>query len=290
MEDLIHIEGLTKRYEGFTLDGVSLDVAPGEVVGLVGRNGAGKTTLIKSLLGLIAYDGGAAELLGERASVTNPRLAAVKRHIGTVFDTIAFPQRLKVRDVAAMGSVSYGAAWDYRLFDSLVHDIALDGRKAVSDLSRGMGMRLQLAFALAHHPDLLILDEATAGLDPLAREDVLDVLRDFMTEREGRGILLATHITTDLEHIADRIVCLDEGRVAFDLTRDQICDEAGIAHLRAEETGRLLESGMRYLRRAYSCDLLVPDRRTFAREHPDVAVEAADIESYMTLTLKGDLA
>ena len=289
MDDLIRIKGLTKRYEGFTLDDVSLDVAPGEVVGLVGRNGAGKTTLIKSLLGLIAYDGGDAELLGERVSVTNPRLATVKRHIGTVFDTIAFPQTLRVRDVATLGHVSFGAAWDDRLFDDLVHDAALDGRKVVRDLSRGMGMRLQLAFALAHRPDLLVLDEATAGLDPLAREDMLDVLRGFMAEREGRGILLATHITTDLEHIADRVVCLDEGRVAFDLTRDAICDEAGIAHLRSEEAERLLEPGMRYLRHEYSCDLLVPDRRTFAHEHPDVTVDAADIESYMTLALKGAL-
>lgn len=290
MEDLIRIKDLTKRYEGFTLDGVSLDVAPSEVVGLVGRNGAGKTTLIKSLLGLIPYDGGAAELLGERASVTNPRLAAVKRHVGTVFDTIAFPQTLRVRDVATLGSLSYGDMWDYQLFDGLVHDVALDGKKVVRDLSRGMGMRLQLAFALAHRPDLLVLDEATAGLDPLAREDVLDVLRGFMAEREGHGILLATHITTDLEHIADRIVCLDEGRITFALTRDAICDEAGIAHLRSEEAEHLLEPGMRYLRHEYSCDLLVPDRRAFAREHPDIAVDAADIESYMTITLKGDLA
>lgn len=289
MEDLIHIEGLTKRYEGFTLDGVSIDVAPGEVVGLVGRNGTGKTTLIKCLLGLIAYDGGTAELLGERAGVTNSQLAAVKRRVGAVFDTIAFPQALRVRDVATLGHVSYGVAWDDRLFDSLVQGSALDGRKAVSDLSRGMGMRLQLAFALAHRPNLLVLDEATAGLDPLAREDMLDVLRDFMTEREGRGILLATHITTDLEHIADRVICLDGGRVAFDLTRDAICDEAGIAHLRSEEAERLLEPNMRYLRREYSCDLLVPDRRAFARKHPGVTVDAADIESYMTLALKGTL-
>ena len=289
MDDLIRIKGLTKRYEGFTLDGVSLNVAPGEVVGLVGRNGAGKTTLIKSLLGLIAYDGGDAELLGERASVTNPRLATVKRHIGTVFDTIAFPQTLRVRDVATLGHVSFGTAWDYRHFDELVHDAALDGRKAVRELSRGMGMRLQLAFALAHHPDLLVLDEATAGLDPLAREDMLDVLRSFMAEREGRAILLATHITSDLEHVADRIVCLEKGRVAFDLTRDAICDEAGIARLRGEEANRILEPGMRYLRHEYSYDLLVPDRRTFAHAHPEVAIDAADIESYMTLALKGEL-
>lgn len=289
MNDLIHIKGLTKHYEGFTLDGVTLVVAPGEVVGLIGRNGAGKTTLIKSLLGLIAYDEGTADLLGEKANIRNPHLSKAKQRVGTVFDTGAFPPSLQVGDIATLGYVSFGKDWDYHLFDRLIHDISLNGRKTVQELSRGMGMRVQLAFALAHHPDLLVLDEATAGLDPLAREEMLDVLRDFMSTNEQGGILLATHITTDLEHIADRIVCLDEGHIAFDLTHDQICDEAGIAHLSAEQTERVVEPGMHYLRHEYSCDLLVPDRRTFAHRHPDVAIDAATIESYMTLYLKGEL-
>lgn len=294
---LLEVSGLTKTYGEFKLDGVNLAVEPGSIVGLVGTNGAGKTTLIKALLGLVKPDGGQAKLFGRPMWENgNPRAIAqeaaqVKERVGVVFDGVSFPGELRVRDVARVMPAAY-RAWDATLFGSYLERFGLDGRKRVKELSRGMGMKLMLACALSHAADLLILDEATAGLDPMAREEILGILRDFMVGGEGRGILLATHITSDLEHIADYVVCLDAGRLAFSLEKDAISDMAGIARCRVAEFEQVLDAGgfegARFVRNSLNIDVLVPDRRAFARAFPHIALDRADIESYMSLTLKGE--
>ena len=294
---LLEASGLTKTYSDFKLDGVNLAVEPGSVVGLVGTNGAGKTTLIKSLLGLVRPDGGQAKLFGRSMwEDGSPRAAAqeaaqVKERVGVVFDGVSFPGELLVRDVARVMPAAY-RTWDTALFGCYLERFGLDGRKRVKELSRGMGMKLMLACALSHSADLLILDEATAGLDPMAREEILGILRDFMAGGEGRGILLATHITSDLEHIADYVVCLDAGKLAFSLEKDAISDMAGIARCRASELEQVLDAGgfegARFVRNSLNTDVLVPDRRAFARVFPHIALDKADIESYMSLTLKGE--
>lgn len=154
-------------------------------------------------------------------------------------------------------------------------------------------MKLALAFALAHHPELLILDEPTAGLDPMAREEVLDILRAFIGE-DGRGVLISSHITSDLEKIADVVTCIDQGRIVFSLPKDDICATAGIARCRAaafESIARSSAPGtapLRYLRHEYNVDALIPDRFTFARHFPETPCDPASIEEYMALMLKGE--
>ena len=156
-----------------------------------------------------------------------------------------------------------------------------------------MGMKLQLACALAHNPDLLILDEATAGLDPMARDEILDLLRDFMAD-ESRGILISSHITTDLEKIADRVVCIDQGRIAFDVEKDLITDMAGVAHCRTAEFEDVRASDLfapgelRWIRQPMSVDVLVPDRFAFAKRFPRIVCDRATIDDYLQLTLKGE--
>ncbi|MEC4176754.1 ABC transporter ATP-binding protein [Adlercreutzia sp. R21] len=292
MTNLIEIDNLGKRYDGFTLADVSLAVEPGSVVGFIGSNGAGKTTTLKAALGLIGADTGTVRLFGEEVRPGASALDALKARIGVVLDTCAFPGTCTVKSVGSIGRAAY-ASWDSARFAALTERFELAPRKKVSELSRGMGMKLTLAFALAHHPELLILDEATAGLDPLAREDVLDLLRDFMAEGD-RGIFMSTHITSDLEKIADEVVCLDAGRVVFSLPKDAITDEAGVARCRAAELEAVLASdflsadAVRIERHGFGCNLLVPDRFAFARAFPDIPVDAATIEDYMTLTLKGE--
>ena len=157
-----------------------------------------------------------------------------------------------------------------------------------------MGMKLMLAFALSHDPELLVLDEATAGLDPMAREEVLDILRDFM-KTDDHAILLSTHITNDLEKIADTVACIDDGRIVFDMEKDLITDMAGIGRCRAADYERVLASGryapgeLRVMRNAYGVDLLVADRFAFAQQFPEIACDKASIEDYMQLVLKGDI-
>lgn len=293
MEELLKIGSLEKRYDGFSLSIAALSVAPGTVVGLVGSNGAGKTTTLKAALGLIAPDGGTIEMLGQRIAVGSSTIDKVKAQVGIVLDTCAFPSTFRVKDAATLGKAAY-ATWDQQLFYQLRDQFELPEKKTVAKLSRGMGMKLSLAFALAHHPQLLVLDEATAGLDPIAREEVLDILRRFM-EYDGHGILMSTHITSDLEKIADEVVCIDNGRIVFDLEKEAISDQAAIARCRQQDMEAIVASGMfdegsmRFISHGFSTDLLVPDRFAFARQFPDIALDRATIEDYMTLSLKGEI-
>lgn len=289
---LIEARGLTKHYDGFSLEGVDLAVNEGEVVGFVGQNGAGKSTTIKALLGLIRVDGGEGSVLGTPSDeLTRASGAATKERVGVVFDTVSLPGHLRVADVGRIYASAF-ASWDAHRFSQLTRDLGLDPKKAVKDLSRGMGMKLSLACALAHNPQVLILDEATAGLDPMARDEALERLRDFVAQ-PGHAILMSSHITSDLERIADRIVCIDAGRIVFDLEKDAVTDSAGVARCRVADLERIASSGMvpdselRYLRHDYGIDVLVPDRFAFAEMFPDIPCDRMTIDDYMSLTLKG---
>ena len=290
MKPLVQVSDLCKSYRDFALEGVSLTVEPGCVCGLVGPNGAGKSTLIKCLLGLVTPNGGSVEVLGEPVPWAPSLARDLKARVGVVFDTIPLPRALRVSAVGGVGKAAY-PEWDDDRFRSLCQDYGLGPTKSVGELSRGMGMRLSLAFALAHDPDLLILDEATAGLDPMARDEVLDDLRAFMAQDERRGVLMATHITTALEKAADEVVCLDGGRVAFDLAKEDITDTAGVVRCTAEQFERLRAAGvegLRWERRPYETVVMAPDRRALAAACPDLAVGRATIEEYMTLAVKGE--
>lgn len=292
MDALIQANGLWKRYDDFHLKGIDIRVEAGTVVGLIGSNGAGKTTTIKMLLGILRPDEGDVRVLGCPVGSGSAPEGELKQRIGVVLDTCAFPDTSKVKDVATLGRFAY-RNWDAHRFSALCERFELAPKKNVKELSRGMGMKLMLAFALSHDPKLLILDEATAGLDPMARDEVLDILREFMSV-EGHAILLSTHITSDLEKIADEIVCIDGGELVFDVPKDEICDVAGVAHCRERDLELIGKSAwtddrrVRKLKSGMSYDVLVPDRFAFAKAFPDIALDSASIDDYMTLTLKGE--
>lgn len=293
MNNLINITNLEKHYGDFSLDRINLQVPAGSVVGFIGSNGAGKTTTIKSILGLVNTDGGTIELFDEDVThAPDSRLAAAKQRIGVVFDTCSFPEEMTIATVGKLMASCY-KAWNASAYRTFLRAFELSESKTVKDLSRGMSMKLSLAAALAHNPELLILDEATAGLDPLAREQTLDTLRVFMG-LEGRGILMSSHITSDLEKIADYIVCIDEGHIVFAVEKDVITDIAGIAQCRAAEFDALCDSGffepgtLHFERATYGTTVLVNDRQTFSNRFPNIVVERASIDAYMGLMLKGD--
>lgn len=293
MSDLLRVRDLKKSYGDFALRGVNLTVPEGAVVGLVGSNGAGKTTLIKAVLGLVRPDGGSADLLGcDVLGASSKEAAHIRQDVGVVFDTCSFPSSFRVDDVRSVMSSVY-RGWDDAVFDRYLEEFSLSRKKKVGQLSRGMGMKLSLACALAHGARLLILDEATAGLDPMAREEVLATLRAYM-EPGDRGILMSTHITTDLERIADYVVCIDGGREVFSCEKDQITEGSAIARCRTTELEQVAASGffapgeLRFVRSPYGVDVLVPDRGAFARRFPEVALDRASVESYMALAIKGE--
>ena len=293
---LIEARRITKHYDGFALQGVSLAVEPGHIVGFIGQNGAGKSTAIKALLGLIGLDGGEAFILGVPAQDVAGAHSDVKERIGVVFDTVSMPHHMKVAEVGKLMARAY-ASWDQTAFEGYLLRFGLEPGKAVKELSRGMGMKLSLACALAHNPHVLILDEATAGLDPMARDEVLEMLREFVAAEDAEGnpvhaILMSSHITSDLDKIADEVVCIDEGRIVFSCAKDEICDAMGLARCRAAEVELLLASPsapdeLRAIHHDYGVDVLVPDRFEFMRAFPEIPCDRVSIDDYMALMLKG---
>lgn len=293
---LIEARRITKHYDGFALQGVSLAVEPGRIVGFIGQNGAGKSTTIKALLGLIGLDGGEAFILGVPAQDVAGARSDVKERIGVVFDTVSMPHHMRVAEVGKLMARAY-VSWDQAAFEGYLVRFKLESGKAVKELSRGMGMKLSLACALAHSPRVLILDEATAGLDPMARDEVLDMLREFVAAEDAEGnpvhaILMSSHITSDLDKIADEVVCIDEGRIVFSCAKDEICDAMGLARCRAAEVELLLASPsspdeLRAIHHDYGVDVLVPDRFEFMRAFPEIPCDRVSIDDYMALMLKG---
>ena len=208
--------------DSFALRDVSLAVAPGEIVGFVGANGAGKTTMIRVTLGLQHIGAGEVKLFGEPfgADASDRVQRAVRSRIGVVLDACPFPSELRVSQVVTCLRPAF-SQWDDSLFGGLIARFGINSNTKMKELSRGMGMKLQIAVALSHGADLLLLDEATAGLDPLARDEILDMLQEFVGDGE-RGVLLSSHITSDLERVADRVVGIDAGRIIFDAPREPL--------------------------------------------------------------------
>lgn len=290
MQNLLELKAVSRRVSNrFALRDVTLAVEPGQIVGFVGANGAGKTTTIRAALGLIKIDAGEVCLFGQRCDANAPDelQRRVRSRIGLVLDTCPFPSTLKVTEVEALVGPAY-PTWSHDVFADLIDRFSLDPKAKVKDLSRGMGMKLQLACALSHKAELLILDEATAGLDPMAREELLDELLSFVADGQ-HGVLFSSHITSDLERAADRVVCIDNGSIVFDLPREDITDRAGIAHCTQAQAAELMAcvEGARAIRHAYSVDVLVPNRREALEAFPEIPCDRISIDDYLRLMLKG---
>ncbi len=230
MQNLLELKGISRHVsDRFSLRDVTLAVEPGQIVGFVGANGAGKTTTTRAALGLIKLDAGEVHLFEQHCGADAPGEAqrCLRSHIGLVLDTCPFPSTLKVGQIESLVGPAY-PTWDREMFARFINRFGLDPKTKVKDLSRGMGMKLQLACALSHKAKLLVLDEATAGLDPMAREELLDELLAFVSDGL-HSVLLSSHITSDLDRAADRVICIDNGSIVFDLPREDITDRAGIA-------------------------------------------------------------
>lgn len=290
MQNLLELKGVSRRVsDRFSLRDVTLTVEPGQIVGFVGANGAGKTTTIRAALGLIKLDAGEVQLLGQRCDANAPGEAQrhLRSRVGLVLDTCPFPSTLKVGQIETLVGPAY-PTWSRETFARFIDRFGLDPKAKVKDLSRGMGMKLQLACALSHKAKLLVLDEATAGLDPMAREELLDELLAFVADGQ-HSVLLSSHITSDLDRAADRVICIDNGSIVFDLPREDITDRAGIAHCTQAQATELMAcvEGTRAAHHAYSVDVLVPNRREALEAFPEIPCDRATIDDYLRLMLKG---
>ena len=235
MNNILEIDNLNKKYEEFSLEDVAFSVPQGYIMGFIGPNGAGKTTTIKSILGMVFPDSGTIKVLGSELYLENSEF---KEDIGVVMDLPFYVDEWKIKDVELAVSPFY-SRWNSKVFTDLIGKFNLKRNKKVKELSRGMKVKLMLAIALSHEPRLLILDEPTSGLDPVARDELMDILRNFMSE-ETKGILFSTHITSDLEKIADYITFIINGKIVFTGQKDELLEtyllvKGGTSDLNSEE-------------------------------------------------------
>ena len=283
MENNIEVRQMTKTYPAFRLDRVDLCVPKGSIVGLIGENGAGKTTLIKGMLGLIHPEEGEVLIFGKD---TQTSMKEIKKDIGVVLDGSFFMELLKVQAIDTVMKGIYDK-WDTALFYDYLERFGIDPSKKIKELSKGMQKKLEILTALSHHPKLLILDEPTSGLDPV-RNEILDIFQDFILDEEC-SILLSTHITSDLEHIADYLAFIDNGHMIFFETRDKVLDSYGILKCDQQQFERLEPSDViRYRKNRYNYEVLVSDRHVIRRTYRDAVIEKITIENLMLLYIKGE--
>lgn len=270
------LRGVQKRYKDFTLGPLDLTIPTGTIVGLVGENGAGKTTTLKLLCGVNPADAGEITLLGSRPTDT-----AARARVGVVFEDAYFYGGLNAEQVGRSMAGIFGSAWDAGQFTDLLQRFGLDARKKISEYSRGMRMKLSLATALAHNPDLLVLDEATAGLDPVVRGEMLDLFLEFIQD-EGHSILMSSHITSDLEKVADSIAYLHKGRLLFQMDRDELLEKYGVLRCSPEQL-EVLDNRLKVATRktGFTCETLVSDAAAARRALPDAVIDRASIEDIM---------
>ena len=286
MTNSIEVSKLSKSYEGFSLRDVSFVLPTGSIMGLIGENGAGKTTTIKCLLNLIRRDSGHITLLGQDV-LRNEQ--AVKQDIGVVLDDCFFHDSLTPKNIHQILSPIY-TNWDASLFFQYLKRFDLPEGKPLKEFSRGMKMKLSLSAALSHHPKLLILDEPTAGLDPVARDEILDEFLSFIQD-EARSILICSHILSDLEKVADYITYLHQGQVQLSDSKDSILEHYGRVACTSTQLETVAPGDLLRVRKgAYGCEGLTADRARFQYTYPSLMVEPISLEEIMLFIGKEDHA
>lgn len=284
MNTALTITGLTKKYSNFVLDNISFSIPSGSIVGLIGENGAGKSTTINSILGLIKKDSGKITVLGHDIDTFD---CAVKEKIGVVFDGSNFSEELTPAKLSKVLRDIY-SSWEQSYFNRLLDQLNIPATKKIKTFSKGMKMKLSIAVAFAHHPQLLILDEATSGLDPIVRDDILDMFLEFVQDEE-HSILVSSHITSDLEKVADYIVFIHTGKIIFCEPKDELLEHYGIIKCGAAQFDAIDQNDIvTYRKQDYEWQVLVANREKVAKKYPKAMVIPATIDEIMLLYVKGE--
>jgi len=226
----LEIKNLTKKFKGFTLDNINLTLPSGCVLGLIGENGAGKSTTIKLILDIIHKDSGTITILGKD---NENNINLTKEDVGVVMDEVGIPECLNVKEVGNIMKHSF-KNWDCKEYERLIDKFSLPDNKKFKDFSRGMKMKLGIAIAMSHGSKLLLLDEATSGLDPVARDEIVELFSEF-TRDENHSILISSHIVSDLEKLCDYIAFLHKGKLLLCEEKDLLLSEYGVIHCTAEQ-------------------------------------------------------
>lgn len=278
MESALKITNLSKSYKDFKLDNVNIELPKGCIMGFIGENGAGKSTTIKLILDLIHRDSGNITVLGKD---NKKELNLVKENIGVVMDECFFPENISAKDINLIMKNIY-KTWDENKFNSLLKSFKLPDKKIIKEYSRGMKMKLSIAVALSHDSKLLILDEATSGLDPIVREEILDIFMDFI-QNEEHSIFVSSHIISDLEKICDYITFIHRGKIIFSEAKDVLLDSYAILKCSQNEFDNIDKSIIKgYRKNTFGIEALVL-RNKLKGTH---VMDKANIEDIMLYYIK----
>ena len=283
-QNILEIHHLSKDYGTFRLEDVSFSLPRGVIMGLIGENGAGKSTTINCILGEVQKSGGDITLFGQAQAASEKEN---KDRIGVVFDENHFPDLFTPKELGQVMAGVY-SHWDWAAYHAFLARFSLREDQKIKDFSKGMKVKLAFAVALSHGAELLILDEATSGLDPIVRDEVLDLLLDFVQD-ERHGVLVSSHITSDLEKVADYIVFLHQGRVVFCKPKDELRYRYGVLRCGQAQFADLDPADMVACRRQdYEWEVLVADRDAARRKYPKAVVDPATMDEIMLLYVKGE--
>ena len=273
----IEIKGVTKKYDGFTLDNISFDVPRGSIMGFIGQNGAGKTTTIHGILNIIPIDAGEIRVLGMDHLQQEQQ---IKERIAVVFDEMPFHDLFTA---AEMGRIFKGLypVWDDAFFRQNLDRFRLPQNQKIGQFSKGMKMKLQIACAISHGAELLIMDEATTGLDPVVRSEILDLFLEYLQD-EGHSILMSSHITSDLEKIADSVTFIDRGKILLSGYKDDILAAHGILKCTKADYRELDPDDLISTRLTdFGAEALVADREAAARKYSGIVMDPAPLDEIM---------
>ncbi len=286
MKNILTLQNVSKKYKNshFAINDVSFSVPQGSIVGFIGENGAGKSTTIGCILNTLQKDSGTIQIFGKEMTDTE---TAMRENIGVVYDSDNFPAYLTAESLADIFSTLY-KKWDNSVFTGYITRFGLKKHQKIESYSRGMSMKLAIAAALSHDPALLLLDEATSGLDPVMRDEILDVLLEFVKD-EKHSILLSSHITSDLEKIADYIVFIHKGSIILEKNKDELIYNYGI--IRCSEQDFLTiepEYICAYRKKEFQTDVLVSDKEYAQKKYKNLIIDNATLDEIMLLMIKGE--
>ncbi|MCO8193242.1 ABC transporter ATP-binding protein [Anaerofustis sp. NSJ-163] len=284
MEYVLEVNNLTKEYKDFKLDDISLKIPKGSVVGLIGENGAGKSTFINSILNINEPEKGEVKIFNKNI---NEHEKDIKEDIAVIFDKSHYSEYMNAKLIGKMLSKIY-KNWDNEKYYSLLENFDLPVNKKIKKFSKGMKMKLEFALALSHNPKFLILDESTSGLDPVFRDEILELLRSY-TENEENSILISSHITSDLDKISDYLAFIHEGRLQFIKEYEDIHDNYGVLSCKKDFFDSLSPDDIVFYRKeAFSYKVLVKNRMELMNIYKDLIIENASVEDVMLFYIKGE--
>ena len=283
-ENAIEIKNLTKKYDGFTLDNVSFDVPKGSIMGFIGQNGAGKTTTINSLLNIINWDSGEIRLLGQEMPEHE---FEVKEQISAIFDVLPFNDDLSAKQLTRIMKGIW-KEWDEDTFLNYLERFQLPFKKKFGQFSKGMKMKLQIAAGLSHNARLLIMDEATTGLDPVVRNEILDIFLEYLQD-ENNSILMSSHITSDLEKIADMVTFIDKGKILLTGIKDEILENHGVVKCSKKDIKDFEREDYISARVTdFGAEVMVSDRSKASKKFSGAVIDKTTLEEIMLFYVNRD--